>query len=129
MTSHIFESLQLALGTNHLKQASTITQNDLASLVLGHETDLLKAIRLRTAHTPNLSRELVSRTNRRSETSLELFQVGRIATTKLTQNTVCSRVPAKETVNDNAAEAHLLTGLRSGVERIVVTIQADQESA
>ena len=115
--------LQLALSTNDLEQASTIAQNNLASLVLGHKADFLKAICLSIAHAPHFSGELVARPDWRSKASLEFLQIGGIAAAKFTQETVCSGVPAEETVDDDAAKAHLLTGFGGRMQWIVVTIQ------
>lgn len=115
--------LQLALSTNNLEQASAIAQNYFASLVLGHETDLFKAICLRTAHAPHLGGELVAWPDWRGEASLEFLEICGVAPTKFTENAMCSGVPAKETVDDDAAKAHLLTWFGGRVQRVVVTVQ------
>jgi hypothetical protein len=39
---------------------------------------------------------------------------------------VRSRVPAEEAMDNNTAEAHLLTGLGCGVERVVVAIETNR---
>lgn len=122
-TSISHTNLQLALGTNDLKQASAIAQNDLASLILSHKTDLLKAICLGIAHAPHLGGELVARPDWRSKPSLEFLEICGITSPKFTQNAVRSGVPAEEAVNDDAAKAHLLAGFGGRVQWVVVTIQ------
>lgn len=115
--------LELALCSGHLEQSLTVAQNNLASLVLSDKADLLETIRLSIAHPPNLGGELVTRPHGRSKAGLEFLHVSGVATTKLPQDTVGSGVPAEQAVDDGSAEAHLLAGLRGGVQRIVVAVQ------
>lgn len=116
--------LQLALRTSHLQQCPPIAQDDLAVLVLGNEADFLETICLRIAQAPDLRGELVTWANRRCEAGLEFFQVFRVATAELPKDTVGSRVPAEQAVNDGATEAHLLAGRGVGVQGVVVTVQS-----
>lgn len=115
--------LQLALHTGHLHQRPTVAQDNLAGLVLGDEAKLLDATSLNITRAPDLSGELVTWANGGCKASLELLKIFGIATTKLTQDTVGSGVPAEEAVDDSTTEAHLLAGFGGGVQRIVVAIQ------
>lgn len=118
--------LQLALRSYNLNNRSAIAQAKLSTLYLRHKPDLLPAltIALRLADPPHLRHQLVTRLNRTGKSRLEFLEVGRIAAAESLQNTVCGGVPRVQAVNDAATEAHLLAWLGSGVERVIVTIQA-----
>lgn len=121
-------NLQLALSTSGLEQASAIAQNYLAGLVFGNKANLFKSIRLDVAHAPHLSGELVARSNWRSKASLEFLEICGVALAQFSQNTVCSGVPAEETVNNGAAKTHLLARFGGRVQRVVVPVQTGSQS-
>ena len=113
---------QFALRILDLQQTTTVAQNDLTILVLSDEANLLKAIRLRIAHAPDLCCKLITRPNRRCKACLELFEVGRITATQLAQYSMRSGIPAEQAVNNGPSKAHLLTWLGGSVQGVVVTI-------
>lgn len=118
-----FPMSKLTLCANHLEQTPTVTQNDLALPILGREPDLLKAI-LDVSCSPHLRDELIARFNRGGKAGLELLKVLRVATAEFPQDTMGSRVPAIQAMNNGPAEAHFLAGLRSRVQGVVVTIES-----
>lgn len=71
--------------------------------------------------------ELVARLDRAGEASLVLLDVGRVAGAECAHNLETGRVPRVQAMHDGTAEAHLLTGLRRGMKRVVVAVEAVQE--
>lgn len=119
----VFFLLQLTLRANNLEQASAVAQHNLTSLVLGGETDFFKSIWPNIAHAPDLSSELVIRTNRRGKAGLEFLDILGVAATKFAQDAMGGRVPAEEAVDDDTSKAHLLARLRSSMQRVIISVQ------
>jgi hypothetical protein len=122
------KNLQLALLAHALDQGATIAQTNLSSLDLSDKAHLLEALPVRTTtHAPDLGDELVAGLDGRGEAGLELLDVGRVAAAQRLQDAVAGGVEGEEAVDDGAAEAHLHAGLRGGVERVVVAVEAVEQ--
>ena len=122
-----FRLLQLVLrSTNALHQGATVAKNNLTALDLDLEADLLPAV-LDVTSLPRRRNKLVTTANGAGKASLVLLDVGRVAAAKVLEKAVGSPVPRVQTVNDDAAEAHLLAGLRVDVEGVVVAVEAVQD--
>lgn len=77
---------------------------------------------------PYTSDELIAWNHGAREPRLELLDVGRITATKGLDDLVARGVPRVQSVHDGTAKAHLGTWLRRGMQRVVIAVQAIQES-
>lgn len=128
ITLTIQNTLQLGLcSLDDLDQRSAITEANLSTLNVDDEANLFPSFLL-LPRSPYTSDKLIAWNHGAREPRLELLDVGRIAATKGLDDLVARGVPGVQSVHDGTAKAHLGTWLRRGMQRVIIAVQAIQES-
>ena len=115
-------ALQLAFLADTLHQRPTVTQNHFLTLHSRYEPHLFPSV-LDITGPPHLRHQFIPRDDWRSESRLELFDIGRVAPTERLQKPMTGAIPAEKAMHDCTSETHLLAWFRGCVKWIIVAIQ------
>lgn len=123
---HIDLQLGFVLALLTLDQRPAIGKHRLAAVHTHNKPHLVESLAVLVAHLPHVENKLVTRLDRCRKSRLELLEILGLASAKRLEHGVRSHVPGEQTVDNGAAEAHFLAGLRVCMKRVVVAVEAVQ---